>query len=88
MKFYKTNNNHIFLLKIKNDKLSAIYARELYVDFYKDGDYHNAKNACFITANKKYKAFCLNGKMYGNETNFTKESWRKFARELKLKVFL
>jgi hypothetical protein len=88
MKFYKTNNNHIFLIKIKNDKLNAIYARELYVDFYKNGDYHNDKNASFYAKDKKYKTFCLNGKIYGYENAFTKESWRKFAKELKLKVFL
>ena len=40
--------------------------------------YHNNKNAASISF--KYKGFYLSGIHYGNNKDFTKQSWRKFAK--------
>jgi hypothetical protein len=93
MKFYRDNYswcNYNFI-KIEN-KLTAIYyhfySLNLYhIVFFKDGKNHNIKNASTIH-NNGFEEFCLNNKYYGNDYNFTKHSWRKFVRELKLKVFI
>jgi hypothetical protein len=53
------------------------------VYFYKNGMYHNSKNAAIIEV--LCKEFRLNDEYYGDEYNFTKKLWRKF---IKLKVFL
>ncbi len=52
--------------------------------FYKNGMFHNAKNASNIILNRQ-KSFWLNNKYYGNENTFTKQSWRRFV---KLQAFL
>jgi hypothetical protein len=83
MKFYKQNDFNYYI-KIKNNKLTAIYCHYLYVCFYKNGNIHNVKNAAFINENN-YKKYFLNDQFYGNKNNFTKETWRIFV---KLKAFL
>jgi hypothetical protein len=88
MKFYKENKNNVYYWnKIKNNKLSCIYCDYIAVDFYKNGKYNNTKNAAINWSNwsNGYKEFYLNNKIYGNQNNFTKSSWRKFV---KLKTFL
>ncbi len=80
MKFYKSKN----LYKIGKFSLTAIYDNSSYVEFYKNGISHNSKNADYVNY-KGYKSFSLNGKNYGNQTNFTKQSWRRFVR---LQTFL
>jgi hypothetical protein len=45
---------------------------------------HNYKNTAY-SDNYGYKEFFLNGKAYGNQNHFTKETWRRFC---KLKAFL
>ena len=98
MKFYREDHNWFNYIynKIKNNKLTAVYYYfspfhnlKLYrIEFFKDGKHHNNKNAAFIKFDT-YKGFWLNDKCYGFSTNFsTKHSWRKFVRELKLKVFI
>ncbi len=82
MKFYK-DKNFYYWVKIVEDKLTAIHC-ERGVRFVKDGDFHNNKNAAFITI-KRHKEFILNDKNYGNQDDFTKKSWRRFV---KLKAFL
>lgn len=52
--------------------------------FFKDGMYHNNKNAAIIYYSG-YKEFYLNNKHYGNQNKFTKHLWRKFS---KLQAFL
>ena len=54
------------------------------VYFYKNGKYHNSKNAAIINY-IGYKEFSLNDEYYGDEYDFTKQSWRRFV---KLKFFL
>jgi hypothetical protein len=44
---------------------------------------HNYKNASYIFSD--YTEFHLNGTYYGDQDDFDKESWRKFA---KLQAFL
>ena len=85
MKFYRYNINYFFHNNIIINNLTAVYLN-FYgsISFYKNGLYHNDKNLSFID-NDGYKEFCLNGKIYSNNTNFTKKTWRKFV---KLKAFL
>jgi hypothetical protein len=84
MKFYKRSKKHFFSLKIFFNKLTSIYSKFPYeVQFFKNGILHNTKNAAI--SNYKNKEFYLNGKCYGNQYDFTKESWRKFS---KLQAFL
>jgi hypothetical protein len=85
MKFYKYYFNKGCLDKIIYNKLSAIYDyNNGYTEFYKKGNLHNTKNGSYNN-DCGYKEFYLNGKYYGDQNDFTKESWRKFA---KLKAFL
>jgi hypothetical protein len=83
MKFYKYTNNINYLNKIYNNKLTAIYKEYDSITFFKNVKEHNSKNASFI-AKSGFKQFCLNGKSYGDDNDFTKESWRKFV---KMQVF-
>jgi hypothetical protein len=85
MKFYRDKKLFAYWSKIINNRLSAIHINQnKSVRFLKNGSYHNLKNASFIRYDK-YNAFCLNGKAYGYNTDFTKESWRRFV---KLRAFL
>jgi hypothetical protein len=84
MKFYRDKFIWKYGGKIINNKLTAIYFTEVYIEFFKNGKNHNIKNAAFIRHDGD-KQFCLNDKLYGNEFNFTKKSWRKFV---KLQVFI
>jgi hypothetical protein len=89
MKFYKDNfNNNFglkFWLKIKNNKLTAIHSNyKNIVSFFKNSKHHNIKNAALIYSNSD-KEFYLNDIYYGYNPDFTKLSWRKFA---KLQAFL
>ena len=84
MKFYRGKNNSYFLRKIVNNKLNAIYFDYIESAFYKNGLYHNTKNAACINY-FGYKEFLLNDISYGNHNNFTKYSWRRFV---KMQVFL
>jgi hypothetical protein len=85
MKFYREKEiSSYYFGKIKNNKFNAIYSKSEYIQFFKNGIYHNTKNADYIH-NDGYKEFSLNGKFYGNQDKFTKESWRKFS---KLQAFL
>ncbi len=88
MKFYKNkyNFNYNYLFITVNNKLTAIHSDYYAVRFYKNGKEHNSKNASY--SKFRYKEFCLNGKKYGYDYTFTKKSWRKFVRELKLQAFL
>ena len=84
MKFYKEDSaNYFYWEKIKNNKLTVTYFSNN-IWFFKNGKIHNAKNVAFIKSNG-LKKFHLNGKSYGYEKDFTKESWRRFA---KLHAFL
>jgi hypothetical protein len=80
MKFYRDFNYN----EVRMSKITAICSYYYSVVFYKNGKIHNTKNAAYING-LGYKQFVLNDKYYGVETNFTKESWRRFV---KLKVFL
>ena len=82
MKFYKYKQEQYYYNKIRNNKLNAIYSFD-YVMFFKNGLSHNNKNAADIIDYSKI--FYLNGICYGNNTNFTKQSWRIFV---KLQAFL
>ncbi len=82
MKFYKKQDyvpTFIF-----DQKLTAIYSHAEYVQFFKNGMYHNPKNADIID-NYGNKDFSLNDKVYGDQDKFTKKSWRRFV---KLQAFL
>jgi hypothetical protein len=80
MKFYKFKS----LIKIRKLYLTAIHCDFYAITFYKNGMYHNPKNAAYI-AFDGYKQFILNDKPYGDQANFTKFSWRRFV---KLQAFL
>jgi len=80
MKFYKCKN----LNKILDFHLNCVYCNYSYVQFFKNGKLHNAKNASYVTYHGM-KAFNLNGNFYGKKNDFTKESWRRFV---KLQAFL
>ena len=80
MKFYINS-----YLKIKENKLTAIdFDYYYYTRFFKNGVRNNNKNAAIIHI-LNYKAFYLNGKYYGYDIDFTKESWRRFV---KMQAFL
>jgi hypothetical protein len=86
MKFYREKNSYSFYFydHIIFNKLNSICISTERVIFFKNGEYHNSKNASYIRCDG-YKAFHLNAEYYGNESYFTKESWRRFV---KLMVFL
>ena len=87
MKFYNGTNNIYYWKLICDYKLTAIYCNSISVTFYENGKLHNPKNAVYISyiSYNGYKGFCLNGKFYGTEKDFTKELWRKFV---KLRAFI
>jgi hypothetical protein len=95
MKFYKEQKKNImgkkyYWNKIKFNKLTAILDSKNPINyincvfFFKNGNYHNPKNATYIR-HDGYKQFFLNNKCYGFEYHFNKESWRRFV---KIQVFL
>jgi hypothetical protein len=84
MKFYREYSYENYLNRVMTNKLIVIYNNGSFcVQFFKNGNEHNSKNASYIS--NFCKEFCLNGIIYGNQTKFTKHSWRKFA---KLQSFL
>jgi hypothetical protein len=84
MKFYKDAKFYHYLDRIIIKKLNCIYINYVYqVIFYKNGIKHNIKNMAYTYRNR-YKEFFLNGISYGDNTNFTKKSWRRFV---KMQVF-
>jgi hypothetical protein len=90
MKFYKEyKNSYYYLDKVEYNKLDAIYFSGIEnVLFFIEGKKHNNKNAALIhfSANKRfYLNGKLYGKVYGNQIDFDKKSWRKFV---KLQAFL
>jgi hypothetical protein len=92
MKFYIDKSDDMSELsywnKIIFNKFNAIHYDEIEesVRFFFNGKYSNTKNAAHINGN--LKGFWFKNKYYGYTNNFTKQSWRRFVRELKLKVFL
>jgi hypothetical protein len=85
MKFYRDINNYSFWNKIINNNLTAVYCRDNIIIFFKNGKQFNSKNAAYIDNDNGYKQFHLNNKLYGNNRDFTKESWRRFV---KLQAFI
>ncbi len=85
MKFYKDKKIYdcYFWNKITDNYLTCIYYDVDSIIFYKNGFFHNNKNAAYIRFDG-YKGFYLNNKCYGNENDFTKKSWRRFV---KLQIF-
>jgi hypothetical protein len=87
MKFYRDIYNANYWGKIEFYKLNAVLIDyNNCLRFYENGKVHNSKNSAH--AYYGYKSFSLKGENYGNLTKFNKSSWRKFVRELKMKVFL
>jgi hypothetical protein len=85
MKFYKDKNTAYFINKIIDNKLLAVIdTKYKTVVFYKNGKFHNNKNAAIIYNDDSLR-FYLNGTFYGFNDDFFKESWRRF---IKLKVFI
>ena len=85
MKFYrdKKYNNYHFI--IVNYNLTAIYCnKSSCAHFFKNGNYHNTKNASFHNY-YGYKEFRLNNKLYATDKDFIKETWRRFV---KMQAFL
>lgn len=88
MKFYKYKNKNKYSSSlISFNKLTAIYCDDYSFVFFKDGLRHNYKNAAYVNCinNNVYKEFILHYKYYGNQSDFTKQSWRRFV---KLQTFL
>jgi hypothetical protein len=91
MKFYIGNDyNNIcsYWQKIINNKLNAVYStyssdHYIIIIFFKNGTYHNAKNASYNS--NRHKEFYLDGEHYGSKNKFTKHLWRRFV---KLQAFL
>lgn len=49
---------------------------------------HHEYGAALVFTEENYRHYYLFGKFYGNQTNFTDETWQIFAAKLiKLKVF-
>jgi hypothetical protein len=90
MKFYKRKDDYNYWAKILKYELNAIFYEPnetnkfSFIQYFKNGKYHNNKSADYIHSNGS-KYFSLNNKYYGDQTNFTKESWRRFV---KLQAFL
>ena len=84
MKFYKDNTNIYSFNEMNHNKLTYVYCNKITVQFIKNGKNHNFKNMGYIV-NNTTKWFYLYGKYFGNQNDFTKSSWRKFA---KLQAFL
>ena len=84
MKFYIDKFNSPYV-KIKNNKLTSVFMSFYKTTmFFKNGKYHNSKNAAIYYIDG-IKQFYLNGKYYSNYNSFTRKSWRKFV---KLMAFL
>jgi hypothetical protein len=83
MKFYRDKYDNDFWYKIINNKLTSINCTYSSFAFFKNGLFHNTKNVAYIRYG--WKTFHLNGDYYGNNKDFTKQTWRKFS---KLKAFL
>jgi hypothetical protein len=79
MKFYSDKiDKSFYKIKIATNKLTCVYNKYTVI-FYKNGKYHNYKNAAYV--NKiGYKSFYLNGTPCGKSNKFTKESWRRFVK--------
>ena len=87
MKFYK-DKRFYYWNKIEGNKLNAIHLDGCVsgcIRFLKSGELCNNKNAAYVQGISGYKSFYLDGKHYGDENDFTKQSWRKF---FKLQAFL
>jgi hypothetical protein len=84
MKFYRYVKSSKYLNKIYSNNLTCIYYNDYIIAFFKNGNYHNSKNATFIR-NDSYKEFWFNNKRYGIQKDFSKQTWRRFV---KLKIFL
>jgi hypothetical protein len=82
MKFYRDINSNDYYWKIRYNKLNVIYTYNKDILFFKNGKYHNSKNASVFSDFINIQ-FWLNGKWYRDD--FTKESWRRFV---KLQAFL
>ena len=78
MKFYRNTIHYNVETFIEQTPTGRVY-------FIKKHSLHNVKNAALISKYLKVKEYYLNGNFYGNNTDFTKESWRRFC---KLKAFL
>mgnify|MGYP007069469517 CR=1 FL=1 len=84
MKFYIDKFNSPYI-KIINNKLTSVFMSfHKTTMFFKNGKYHNNKNAAIYYIDG-IKDFRLNGKYYSNQNKFTKKSWRRFV---KLQAFL
>ena len=83
MKFYRHNPKYNYFKILVDNNLTGVYS-SFSVQFFKNGKFHNSKNADYINSNNN-KIFSLNGKRYGDHKDFTKQSWRRF---IKLKAFL
>jgi beta-lactamase class D len=82
MKFYR-DKRFYYWNKIKDNKLNAIHSHSNLTRFYRNGVEHNSRNASHVM-NDSIEEFYLDGKCYGNESHFTKKSWRRFV---KMQVF-
>ena len=84
MKFYRDKFDFYYWGKVYYKNITAIYQSALGVIlFFKNGLRHNDKNIAYNYDG--YSRFFLNDECYGNQDNFTKESWRRFV---KLQAFL
>ena len=83
MKFYNDKKFDFYRIKILKNNLTSICHNDAYICFFKNGEAHNYKNACYINI-LGLKQFCLNNMSYGYNNDFTKKSWRRFV---KLQVF-
>ncbi len=88
MRFYRDKyNNHYYYNEIEFLKLTCIYCTCFVgycVIFFKNGLYHNSKNAAYIYGDN-YKQFRLNDINHSYDKDFNKKSWRRFV---KLQTFL
>jgi hypothetical protein len=85
MKFYKEQKyTNYWNFEIYYNDLTAIYHDSISIRFFKNGRRNNSKNATYIKINE-FKEFYLDDEYYGDQNDFTKESWRKFV---KLQAFL
>ncbi len=84
MKFYRYGH-YVNSSYLERKKITCIYINNSTIIFFKNGKYHNNKNVAYFNYFNNFKEFWLNGKIYGTEYKFTKQSWRRF---FKMQTFL
>lgn len=81
MKFYKHNvQKGILQHNLILNKITAVYTNNFFTIFYVNGVPHNIENAAMVS--KQRSIFYLNGMRIGTKEDFSKDTWKKFAKNI------